>query len=72
VKHSYVYYVSYFITIGKKCNTGSWHGNLIENNHLEDKGVNGRIILRWIFREWDVRVWLGSMLLRIGTDGGLL
>jgi hypothetical protein len=24
-----------------------------ERNHLEDPGVNGRIILRLIFRKWD-------------------
>ena len=30
------------------------------------------IILRWIFREWDVGVWTGSSWLRIGTGGGLL
>ena len=23
-------------------------------NHLEDPGVDGRIILRWIFGKWDV------------------
>jgi hypothetical protein len=23
-------------------------------NHLSDPGVDGRIILRWIFRKWDV------------------
>jgi hypothetical protein len=23
-------------------------------NHLEDPGADGRIILRWIFRKWDV------------------
>ena len=23
-------------------------------NHLEDPGVGGRIILRWIFKNWDV------------------
>jgi hypothetical protein len=26
---------------------------------LEDAGVDVRIILRWIFREWNVGVWIG-------------
>jgi len=30
----------------------------------------GRIILRWIFRKWDVGVWTGSGWLTIGTGGG--
>jgi len=29
-------------------------------NHLEGPGVDGSIILRWIFRKWDVGVWTGS------------
>ena len=32
----------------------SW-GNLRDRDHLEDPGVDGRIILRWIFRKWDVK-----------------
>ena len=32
-------------------------------------GVFGRIILRWIFRKWDVGAWTGSSWLRIGTGG---
>jgi len=40
--------------------------------HLGDPGVDGRIILRWIFRKWDVGVWTGSIWLRIGTGGGHL
>jgi len=29
-------------------------------NLLEDPGVDGRIIIRWVFRKWDVGVWTGS------------
>jgi len=33
--------------------TGFWGGNLIERDNMEDQGVEGRIILRRIFRKWD-------------------
>ena len=39
---------------------------------MEHPGVDGRVILRWVFREWDVGVWTGSSWLRIGTGGGHL
>jgi len=47
-------------------------GNLKERGHLGDPGVDGRIILRWICRKWNVGVWTGSSWLRIGTVGGHL
>jgi hypothetical protein len=40
--------------------------------HFGDPGVDGKIILRWIFRKLDVGVWTGSSWLRIGTGGGHL
>ena len=51
--------------------TGFWWGNLREIGHM-DPGVDGRIILRGIFRKWDVGVWTGSSWFRIGTGGGHL
>jgi len=47
-------------------------GNLRERDHVGDPDVDGRIILRWIFRNWAVAVWTGSSWLRIGTGVGHL
>ena len=33
--------------------TRFWWENLRERDYLEDPGVGGRIILRWVFRMWD-------------------
>jgi hypothetical protein len=45
-------------------------GNLWERDYWGDTGVDGRIILGWIFRKWDVGVWTGLSWLRIETGGG--
>jgi hypothetical protein len=45
---------------------------LRERDHWGDPGVDGRIILRWIFRKWDVGVWTGLSWLGIETGGGHL
>jgi hypothetical protein len=42
--------------------TGFWWGNLRERDYVEDPGIEGRIILRWIFRKWDVGAWTESDL----------
>jgi hypothetical protein len=49
--------------------TGVWWGNLSERDHLEDLGIDGRLILKWIFRMWDVGAWTGLICLWIGTGG---
>ena len=40
-----------------------------ERDHLDDPEVDGRKILRWIFKTWNVRVWTGSIWNGIGTVG---
>jgi hypothetical protein len=37
-----------------------------------DRGVDGRIMLGWIFKKWDVGVRIGLGWLRIGIVGGRL
>jgi len=52
--------------------TGFWWRNLRERDHSEDPGVVRSILLRWIFRKWDVGTWTGSIWLRVETGGGHL
>jgi len=32
---------------------GIWWGNLRKRDRLEDSGVDGNIILKWVIRKWD-------------------
>jgi hypothetical protein len=47
-------------------------GKLEGDSPLGRSDVDGRIILRCIFRKWAVRESTGSIWLRIGTGGGHL
>jgi len=40
---------------GEERHVQGWWEIRKEDDHLGDTGVDGRIILRWIFRKWDVR-----------------
>jgi len=63
---------TYCVWGGGEAYAGFWWGNLRETDHLADPRVDGRIILRGLFRKWDVGAWTGSSWLRIGTGGGNL
>jgi hypothetical protein len=52
--------------------TAFWRGDLRERDHLQDLGVDGRIILKLIFKKYDGEAWNGLTWLRIRTGGGLL
>jgi hypothetical protein len=40
-------------------------------NRLKDPGVDGMLILKWLFNKWD-GAWTGFIWLRIGTGAVLL
>jgi hypothetical protein len=44
--------------------TGLWWRDQRERGHLEDPGIDGRIISRWIFTKWEVG---GGMDMVVGT-----
>jgi hypothetical protein len=47
-------------------------GNPEGNRPLGRPGVDGSIVLGWIFRKWAVGVWTGLGWLRIERGGGQL
>jgi hypothetical protein len=43
----------------REIHAGFWWGDLREGDHLGDPDIDGRIILKWIFKTWDGWVWTG-------------
>ena len=39
--------------------TGFWWEDPRERDRLKGPGIDGRIILRWIFKTWDREAWTG-------------
>ena len=50
--------------------TEFWWGDLRETDHLKDPNIDGTIILKLIFKKWDVGAWTGLNWLSIWTVGG--
>ena len=52
--------------------TGFCWGDRRKRVYLEDLGVDGKVLLKWVFETWGRKVWTGLMWLRAGTVGGHL
>jgi hypothetical protein len=70
IKSRRMRWVGYVVCTGER--RGAYRvlvGELRERDHLEDLGIDRKIILRWIFRKWDGGAWTGLIWLSIQTDG---
>jgi hypothetical protein len=47
--------------------TEFWWGDVTERDRLENIGVDGTIMIKWIFKKWDGEAWTGLIWPRIGT-----
>jgi hypothetical protein len=53
---------------GGEVRVGFCWGVLREKGHLEDLGVDGRIITKWMSKKWNGEAWAGLIWLRIGRS----
>jgi hypothetical protein len=44
-------------------------GDLRKRDHLEDLGVDGRKILKWIFKKWHEESWTGLLWFSKAANG---
>jgi hypothetical protein len=65
--------------MGGECGTyrgrllaGFWWRYLRGRDHLEELAVDGRILLKLIFKNWIWSAWTGLIWLSVGTGGGRL
>jgi len=42
-------------------------GDMMERDHLKDLRIDGSVILKGAFKEWDGEMWTGIIWLRIGA-----
>jgi len=52
--------------------TEFWWAYVGERGHLEDVGIDGRIILKWTFKKRNEETRISFICFRIGTGGGSL
>jgi len=43
-----------------------------EKYHFEDLHIDGKMVLKWVFKEYDGRAWTGLFWLMTGTSSRLL
>ena len=66
--------------MGRLCGTneaeevhnGFWRGKVRERDHLEDTGVDEKVLIKWILRKSVDKTWTGLIWLRLGAVGELV